>query len=127
MFKILLVGCGGFIGSVFRYLVAMLTHYWIQRDDLPIATLIVNVIGCLLIGMLARLGEVRGVLTEQSRAFIIVGILGGFTTYSSFANETIQLGRNGQSMMALTNVAAQLLLGLGAVWIGREICQKIWG
>lgn len=126
MFKILLVGCGGFIGSVFRYLVAMLTHYWIQRDDLPIATLIVNVIGCLLIGMLARLGEDRGVLTEQSRAFIIVGILGGFTTYSSFANETIQLGRNGQSMMALTNVAAQLLLGLGAVWIGREICQKIW-
>lgn len=127
MGKLLLVGCGGFIGSVLRYAISGFVHHWIKRDDLPFGTLVVNVVGCLFIGLLSQLAEARSALTPETRAFVIIGILGGFTTYSSFANETVNLGRDGQATFALGNIAAQLILGLGAVWLGRIIGHKIWG
>jgi CrcB protein len=127
MTKILLAGAGGFIGSVLRYGVSQLIDQWYGRGDFPFGTLAVNVIGCLIIGVLTQLAEARGMFSSEARVFLVVGILGGFTTYSSFGNDTINLWRAGQAGRALLNVAAQLVLGLGAVWLGRAIVQKIWG
>lgn len=126
MTNILLVGAGGFIGSVLRYLVSG----WVQQSsktlDFPYGTLAVNVIGCFVIGFLAQLAETRGVFTGESRLFVFVGILGGFTTFSSFGNETLNLARDSQMMNALANIGANLLVGLFAVWLGRTVAYLIW-
>jgi fluoride exporter len=127
MDKILLVGIGGFIGSILRFLFSGLVHQWTRRDDFPVGTLAVNVLGCLVVGFLSQLAEERGALTAEARAFLITGILGGFTTFSSFGNETMNLWRDGESFFALLNIAAQLVLGLGAVWIGRMLGHYLWG
>src|SRR5262245_2859584 len=127
MNKVVLVGVGGFIGSVLRYWVSGLVHEWTKREDFPVGTLAVNVIGCLVIGLLSQLAEARGALSAETRAFVIIGVLGGFTTYSSFGNETINLWRDGESLLGFVNIAAQLLLGLGAVWLGRVLGHEIWG
>jgi CrcB protein len=121
MDKVLLVGLGGFLGSVLRYLVSGWVQDWTGRDSFPVGTLAVNVVGCLVIGLLSQLAEARGAFSAEYRALVFVGILGGFTTFSSFGNETLNLWRDGQGSLALVNVAAQLVLGLGAVWLGRVL------
>ncbi len=127
MGNVLLVGVGGFLGSVLRYLLSGLVQEWAGRDDFPVGTLAVNVLGCLLIGLLSQLAEARGAFSPETRALVFIGILGGFTTFSSFGNETMNLWRDGEDFLAFVNVAAQLVLGLGAVWLGRVLGHKIWG
>ena len=126
MTNILLVGAGGFIGSVLRYLVSGWFQQASKSVDFPFGTLAVNVIGCFIIGFLAQLAESRGVFASESRLFVFVGILGGFTTFSSFGNETLNLARGGQIMNALANIGANLLVGLFAVWLGRTVAYLIW-
>jgi CrcB protein len=127
MQNVLLVGLGGFLGSVLRYLLSGAVQDWTKNSSFPYGTLTVNVLGCLVIGLLAQLSEARGALTPETRAFLIIGVLGGFTTYSSFGNETVHLWRDGEMFLGFANVAAQLVLGLGAVWLGRLLGHKIWG
>jgi fluoride exporter len=124
--NILLVGFGGFIGSVLRYLASGYVQQSMKSIDFPYGTLAVNVIGCFVIGFLAQLAEERGVFTSQSRSFVFVGVLGGFTTFSSFGNETLNLARDGQMMGALANIGANVILGLFAVWLGRTVSYLIW-
>jgi len=126
MTNILLVGIGGFIGSVLRYLASGYVQQSTKSIDFPYGTLAVNVIGCFVIGFLAQLAESRGMFTSESRAFVFVGILGGFTTFSSFGNETLNLARDSQMMNALANVGANVILGLLAVWLGRSVSYLIW-
>lgn len=92
----------------------------------PFGTLAVNTLGCLVIGFLSQLAETRGVFTPETRALVFVGVLGGFTTFSTFSNETWNLLRGNQIFPALTNIGAHLLLGLGAVWLGRTLAFWIW-
>jgi CrcB protein len=93
----------------------------------PYGTLAVNnVIGCFVIDALSALAENRGVLTTEAHLFVFVGILGGFTTFSTFGNETMNFLREGDNLRAVGNVAAQLILGLGAVWLGCSIVTAIW-
>ena len=127
MTNILLVGFGGFIGSILRYLVSGAVQQSMKRLDFPYGTLAVNLIGCFIIGVLAQYGEVRGAFSSESRAFIFFGLLGGFTTFSSFGNDTVNLVREGFVMNALANVGANVALGLLAVWLGRSIGSLIWG
>lgn len=127
MGKIFLAGCGGFIGSSLRYLATGYAQQLSRRIDFPYGTLAVNLIGCLVIGFLSQLADSRGVFTTESRTFIFIGILGGFTTFSAFGNETMNLWRDGQNALAAANIAAHLVLGLGAVWIGRALAHQIWG
>ncbi len=126
MTKLLLVGAGGFIGAALRYSVSG----WVQRaaDNATFAygTLIVNLTGCFIIGLLSYLADVHGAFTPESRAFVFVGILGGYTTFSSFGNETMALFRDGESVPALVNVGAHVIAGLGAVWVGRVLASLIW-
>jgi CrcB protein len=123
---ITLVAFGGALGSVSRYLLGT----WIQSAsksiDFPYGTLTVNLIGCFVIGFLSQLAEARGVFTSESRVFVFIGILGGFTTFSSFGNDTINLFRDGESFNALANVGANVILGLTLVWLGRTVAYWSW-
>ena len=126
MTNILLVGIGGFIGSVTRYLVGGYVQETVNRLDFPYGTLAVNLIGCFVIGFLAQMGEKYGTFSTESRSFIFIGILGGFTTFSSFGNETVNLMRQGRIENALLNVGANVFLGLLLIWLGRTVGHFIW-
>ncbi|PZC49783.1 MAG: CrcB protein [Chloroflexi bacterium] len=124
MMTVLLVGTGGFIGSVTRYLLGA----WIQSASgnswIPYGTLTVNVVGCFLIGFFIGLAETRQFLGEGTRALIVVGLLGGFTTFSAFGYETIAMVREGHIVTAAANVGIQITLGLAAVLIGLKVSQS---
>ena len=126
MSTLIFIGLGGFIGSVTRYLVSGAVQQLTSSIDFPYGTLAVNLIGCFAIGFLSQLAEARGLFTSESRAFVFVGILGGFTTFSTFGNETFNFLIDGETLAAFVNVAAQIVLGLGAVWLGRALAYAIW-
>jgi fluoride exporter len=126
MTNILLIGIGGFIGSILRYLTSGYAQQISKTIDFPYGTLAVNLIGCFIIGFLSQLAEDRGVFTNQSRLFVFTGFLGGFTTFSSFGNETLNLMRDSQVVNAFANVGANVILGLFAVWLGRTVSYLIW-
>jgi CrcB protein len=126
VFKVMLVGVGGFIGSVSRYLLGGYIQQVSNSSGFPYGTLAVNLAGCFTIGLLSQLAESRGIFTPETRALIFVGILGGFTTFSSFGNETINLFRDGQMVSAFGNMAANVILGLFLVWLGRTISYLLW-
>lgn len=126
MTKLLFIGAGGFIGTVLRYVVSGLAHTLSQTGAFPYGTLVVNVLGCFCIGFLSELLDVRAFIDTDTRAFLVVGILGGFTTFSAFGIETISLIREGESVLAVMNVGVQVLLSLGAVWLGYSLASVIW-
>lgn len=92
----------------------------------PFGTLTVNVIGCAAIGFLAELADHRGAISGETRAFLIVGILGGFTTFSAFGNETMNLLRDGELLLACGNIVGHTVLGLVAVWLGYSTAYLLW-
>jgi fluoride exporter len=114
--RTLAVGAGGFMGASLRYLVGGLVHRWLG-SSFPYGTFLVNVSGCFAIGVLAALVEER-MLGPTARLFWMVGVLGGYTTFSSFGYETISLLREGSDAAAWANVLGQVALGLAAVWAG---------
>lgn len=124
--NILIVGMGGFCGAILRYLVSGGVQKWSQSVDFPYGTLAVNLIGCLLIGMLTRLDELRSLLSPEVRFFILVGLMGAFTTYSTFSNEAIGLINDRRINLAVLYLAGHLILGLGAVMAGRLLSYSIW-
>ncbi len=113
-----MVGLGGFVGSVLRYLVSG----WMQRlsgsSFFPYGTLSVNVLGCLFIGLLSGWAENAELFGPSVRLFLLLGLLGGFTTFSTFGNETVILLRDRETLTALGYVGSHLVLGLGAVALG---------
>ena len=121
----LLVGTGGFVGSAFRFLVSGFVHRLIPASTFPYGTLTVNVLGCLAIGFLGGMLEIRQVLGPAERLFLIVGVLGGFTTFSSFAYETLGLAHGADFARAGANVLASVVLGLGAAWLGYAAAQTL--
>ncbi len=120
------VGIGGFIGSVLRYAASGYVQQVTGSSTYSYGTIAVNVIGCFIIGFLSQLVESTGLLGPEARALLIPGFLGGFTTFSTFSNETLNLFRDGETPLAFANVAAHILLGLGAVWAGRALAAAIW-
>ena len=112
------VAFGGAIGSLLRHLVNMEIAHRLERA-VPWSTFVVNVIGCVTIGLLAgRVASGRLHLNNLARTFIFVGVLGGFTTFSSFGLDTFTLGHGGDIKTAAWNVIGQVGLGLGGVWLG---------
>jgi len=124
--NIIFVAFGGALGSVSRYLLGTWVQSVSKSIDFPYGTLTVNLIGCFVIGFLSQLAEARGVFTSEVRALVFIGILGGFTTFSSFGNDTINLVRDGEMFNALVNVGANVILGLILVWLGRTVAYWIW-
>lgn len=123
--NVLLVAAGGAIGAVLRYLLGA----WIQGrlgPDFPWGTFIVNVSGSLLIGVVLGLVD-RGALSGEARLFLAVGILGGYTTFSTFSYETLQLIEQGNLGATLLNALGQVAAGLVAVYVGVVISRAIGG
>ena len=125
MTRLLLIGSGGFIGAVGRYLVSRGMQSLFMQLSLPIGTLSVNVLGCLLAGLLGGLLESRIYLSAEAQLFLFVGCLGGFTTFSAFGYETFNLLRTTHPLVAGANMLAQLVLGIGAVCLGHWLARLI--
>jgi CrcB protein len=117
---ILLVGAGGFLGAVSRWLLSLVVQP--RGTVFPVATLTVNIVGCLCIGLVFGLFD-RGGLSHEWRVFLATGFLGGFTTFSAFSNETFMLLRDGHLAVALLYVAASVVAGLLATWLGWQLVK----
>lgn len=123
MYQFLIAGIGGFIGTLMRFGLNNLVYYFLSAPLFPYGTLVINVSGCFLIGIVAGLAESRAMITPDMRIFIQIGILGGFTTFSSFGYETFSLIRDGQFLLGIGNVLLQIFVGLFAVWLGYYLTQ----
>lgn len=123
MKTILLIGSGGFLGSIARYGLQHLMHKIIP-SVFPYGTLLVNIIGCFTIGLIyGSLGKSNW-LTEDWKLFLAIGICGGFTTFSSFSYENIKLLQDGQAFQALLYIAASVVIGLAMTFLGMQLAGK---
>ena len=121
--ELFLVASGGAVGSTLRYAVSGAAQRLFASGvgsvaSFPAGTLVVNVTGSLLIGLVAGLAESRALLSAEARLLLVTGVLGGYTTFSAFSLETLLLLRAGQTTTALTSVALQVLLGVAAAFAG---------
>ncbi len=123
LISLLSVGAGGFLGATSRYLLSVSIDEYLKPEQFPLGIFAVNIIGCLMIGLLAGFFELKSWMNVELRLFIFVGFLGGFTTFSTFINDTFLLGREGEMMAALLNIGGQVLLGLLFVWIGYSVVK----
>ncbi len=123
LFSLLAVGMGGFFGAISRYLLSVSIDDYIKADQFPFGIFLVNIFGCLLIGLFAGIFEVKGWMNPELRLFTFAGFLGGFTTFSTFANDTFLLGKEGEVLAALLNVGGQVVLGLLFVWVGYSLVK----
>ena len=117
MKQILAIAFGGSIGSVLRYLASTGLHLLVGRG-FPYGTLLVNVSGSMVMGFLYVLLVERLALDAEWRAFLLIGLMGGFTTFSSFSIETFALFEDGENIKALLNILLSVCLCLAAVWLG---------
>jgi len=124
--KVLIVGAGGFVGSAARYLLGGLVQSAAAVSTFPYGTLFVNASGCFVIGLLSQLFESQSAFGPNARAFLMVGVLGGYTTFSAFGSETVNMVRDGQPLAAGVNVGVQIVLGLLAVVLGRYVANLVW-
>jgi CrcB protein len=123
--KILLVLLGGALGTGCRYGLSALIYSVIEKPAFPYANFIINISGSFLIGLLAELFEARVLVSPAVRAALLTGVLGGYTTFSSFSFETLSLLRSGEIWLALVNALGSVLAGLVAVWLGMRLVQLI--
>ena len=118
----LLAGAGGFIGTCCRFLTNRLYLTYFQTS-LPVATFTVNILGCLIVGLILGLLNKAGLVSPNMNAFLVVGFCGGFTTFSTFSYESFTLGANGEIFTSLLYIVFSIVLGLIAVWLGLMIAR----
>lgn len=126
MLKFILIFVGSGVGGILRYSL----QGWVQRlvdISFPLGTLAVNVCGCFVIGFLAATFSGPVLIREEYRIGLTVGIVGGFTTFSTFGLETFNLANDGQLRLAFANVLGSCVLGLMAVWIGYRLAERWFG
>ena len=125
MLKLLLIAIGGASGALLRYAVSGLIYKYLD-GVLPWGTLIVNLVGCFLIGFLWQLFEMMA-SSPSTRAFIFIGTLGAFTTFSTYGLESFNLLREGEIKFAIFNILASNILGLVLVFCGFVISRYLIG
>ena len=120
---------GGAAGSVLRFWISGVAQRPVPATGVwsmfPLGTLAVNVLGCLIVGALAEIGERRGPLSPEARALLMAGFLGGFTTFSAFANETVAVWRSGATGVAIVNVVGSVAICVMAVLAGRGLIAAV--
>ena len=121
MSNIILIGLGGFIGAILRFSVGQLAQNNLRLGGIPVGTFLVNVIGCFLLGAAIVVANQHENLALYLRPLFMVGLLGAFTTFSTFGVETITLFLQGNLRGGIFNVAANNILGLAAAWIGYSL------
>ena len=113
----LLAGAGGFIGTCCRFLINRLFLY-IWKAPFPLATFTVNILGCFIFGLLIGLLGRNGAVSPRLNALLIVGFCGGFTTFSTFSNESFNLAFSGELLSSLLYIASSVIIGIFALWCG---------
>lgn len=124
MNQVMAIAVGGALGSVLRYWLSTGVHAWLGRG-FPYGTLAVNVLGCFVMGLLFVLLVERFAESPALRAGLLIGVLGGFTTFSSFSIETFNLIEQGAMAKAAANMAASLILCVGATWSGVILARQL--
>lgn len=124
MHSLLLIGIGGFVGAVLRYLISG----WVQNgvETFPLGTLAVNIMGSFVLSLVMNLSEYRGLLTDETRIFLTIGVLGAFTTMSTFSYESIRLLEQKEILLLTLNIIGTVTLCLFAVVLGRIVVFKLW-
>ena len=122
MMNIVFVGLGGFIGASTRYLISLYASK-LFTSKIPIGTLTVNILGSLIIGIVMELTLKTSLISPHMKLFLTTGFLGGLTTFSTFSYETKELIEKGELLLAIFNIALNLLLSLGGAILGRGIIK----
>lgn len=117
MKELLLIGFGGFIGSISRYYISKI-NLLVDFFSIPLGTLLVNILGSLLLGFLTGIAERSVLMNLELRLFLMIGLCGGFTTFSSFTGENLMLMRNGQFLTVAIYSALSIFFGFLAVYLG---------
>jgi len=125
MQQILIVGLGGFLGSIGRFLLSSLIVEMTAPNRFPLSTFAVNILGCLVIGLLAGLAERQPAFGPDARLFLFTGLLGGFTTFSAFGLETTDLIRRGELGFAALYSGGSVALGITAIWLGFKLVAML--
>ena len=120
----ILVGGGGFFGAIMRYALSGLVQRHASLVAFPFGTLSVNLLGCLLIGLFVGFADSRQFFSPEMRTFALIGVLGAFTTFSTFGYETFALARDHEYLRALWNIGIHVVLGLALVWVGYSITNS---
>lgn len=124
MIKILLIGLAGFAGTIGRYwLSGVVARKY--GETFPLGTLVVNLFGCFLVGLLFYLMQERYLVNQSVRTIILIGLLGGFTTFSSFGLQTFTLLQDNEIALATLNLVASNVLGLFLVWAGYTLAKAL--
>jgi CrcB protein len=113
--QLILVGVGGAAGSMLRFLTSVITARF-YNGAFPVATLVINIIGCFLIGII--MAKFAGGENNQLRLLLVTGFCGGYTTFSAFSYENVSLFTTGNTLLAITYIAASVFGGILAVWLG---------
>jgi CrcB protein len=121
---ILLVALGGAIGSVARFKMSGWVLHATPNWRFPAGTLAVNLLGCLIAGLLAGMAVKQDVFSPEARVFLFTGLLGGFTTFSAFGLETLLLLKRGETAVAVANVVVSIVVGLLVAWLGYELSAR---
>lgn len=123
MYTILLIGIGGFIGSILRYILGG----WIQNSfvNFPVGTLAINTIGSFFLGLIMYLSEYQGFFSNETRIFLTIGILGAFTTLSTFGYESFRLLDDSKLTFMAINIVSTVLFSMLAVYSGKIVALSI--
>ena len=124
MKTIFYIALGGGLGSVLRYLTAVVMNKYVQAT-FPYATFVTNIIGCLLIGLFFGYLEKQNAVSPNLKFFLITGLCGGYTTFSAFSHENVQLLQNNQILIAFLYISLSVFLGLMATWTGLIIAKGL--
>lgn len=118
------IALGGALGALGRY---FLSSWVYSKSDFifPWGTFVVNILGCLILGMVYVWGTEKLVMSSNMRAFLAIGLLGAFTTFSTFSLETINIIKDGEIKIALFNTVGSVIVGLFAVWLGTVIAELL--
>ncbi len=125
MLNIIAVGLGGFVGAVCRYLIGLIPIN--EVTVFPMKTFIINIVGCIVIGMITIVATRNNNLNPQMLLFLKVGVCGGFTTFSTFALETAELIKNGNTLVALAYMLGSVLVGVGVIFAIEYFVAKWMG
>jgi len=124
--RFLLICLGGAVGTALRYLTSGVAARWLGAD-FPYGTFIVNITGSFLIGVIQQVGTTSLLISDTTRLFLAVGVMGGMTTYSSFSYETVRLAQSGAWVQAWLNVLVTTALCLGLCFLGIGVGKLIVG
>ena len=123
MAELIFIGFGGFLGAIARYAAGNYIHNKLEIHDFPIGILIVNIIGCYIIGVLSGIVETKDIFNENFRSLVFIGLLGSFTTFSTFSKDTFSMITQGNFGFAFLNIIISVLMGLVFVWLGYQTAK----